>query len=418
MGKLNPLPDGLFLHPVRNERDRQNFIDFNAASNNSHEGATCDCLLHYHPYTTGDDFWIIEDQANGQVVSTTCLLPWQANFAGIDMKIAQLEMVVTHRDYRGRGLVRSQINHFHQVVKERNFDLSIIWGIPYFYRQFGYTYTIEGDTCEVLSPWQIPDSLPGDTADLRLRPADPGDVVNLVSLYQQANKELDFSIDRDPTYWRYLMNARYPIQMVEEKVSGKNLGYVILKQRDDEAIIYENSLISPQVAGTLLKLLKSSTQQAIIIRWPGENLLAKLARNLGSQTRYDSQWLVRIPEIPSFIKKISPLLDTRLSGAEYRGLTTAMIINLYQEAFEIQIVDGKVEKILSIGFRDYSMGADGGDICLPGDAFIRLVTGFKSIAQLRDAWPDIYIKPQFRFLLEALFPPMAAYLNTPYHLFE
>lgn len=418
MCKLSHFPVGFLCHTVRNQQDRQRYIDFNATSNNFREGATCDCLLNHHPHTTGDDFWMVEDQSNGQVVSTTCLLPWNANFSGIDLKIAQLEMVVTHRAYRGRGLVRTQIDQFHQVIKERHFDLSIIWGIPYFYRQFGYTYTIEGDACEVLSPWQIPDSLPGGFADIRLSPATPKDISILVSLYKQANNSLDFSIHRDPAYWQYLMVARHPILMVEDNNSGKNLGYVILKQRPEEVIIYENSLSSHWVAGALLKQLKLFSNQPIIIRWPEESLLVKFARSLGSQTRYDSQWLVRIPEIPGFIQKMKPLLESRLSEAQCQDLTTTIIINLYQEAYEIQIVDGKLKTIKSIGFRDYSMGTDGGDLCLPGDAFVRLITGFKSLDQLREAWPDVFIKPQARFLLKILFPPMKSYLNTPYHLFE
>jgi hypothetical protein len=61
------------------------------------------------------------------------------------------------------------------------------------------------------------------------------------------------------------------------------------------------------------------------------------------------------------------------------------------------------------------MGADGGDIQIPPEAFVRLVTGFRGLDDLSDAWPDILVKPPARPLVEVLFPRLAAYIYTPYH---
>jgi GNAT superfamily N-acetyltransferase len=121
------LPGNLTLRSVKNQEDRERFAAFNAAHNNWFEGATSACLLNYHPYMGDHCFWFIEDDRSKQVVSTTCLIPWECNYIGIKLKVAQLEMVLTHPNYRNRGLVRTQINHFHQIVDERQFDVCIIW---------------------------------------------------------------------------------------------------------------------------------------------------------------------------------------------------------------------------------------------------------------------------------------------------
>ena len=151
------LDNNLVLRSLRGDADKERFAVFNTAFNNPFEGATCSCLMHHHPETTLDDYWLVEDPSSGEVVSTTCLLPWVCRFDGIDLRVAQLEMVLTHPAYRSRGLVRAQIKHFEQVVLERGYDLSIISGIPYYYRQFGYAYAIDGDRCEALPVWKIPD---------------------------------------------------------------------------------------------------------------------------------------------------------------------------------------------------------------------------------------------------------------------
>ena len=113
----------------------------------------------------------MEDDTTHKIVSTTCLIPWNLCFAGLDLRAAQLEMVLTHPDYRGRGLVRKQIARYEQAAAERGYDLNIIWGIPYYYRQFGYAYTIEGGTFESLPAWNIPVDAVGVGLAIRLRPA-------------------------------------------------------------------------------------------------------------------------------------------------------------------------------------------------------------------------------------------------------
>ncbi len=67
-----------------------------------------------------------------------------------------LEMVVTHPDYRRRGLVRALIERFHRVTAERGFDLCFIEGIPYYYRQFGYTYAVDHRSYDALAASAIP----------------------------------------------------------------------------------------------------------------------------------------------------------------------------------------------------------------------------------------------------------------------
>ena len=57
------------------------------------------------------------------------------------------------------------------------------------------------------------------------------------------------------------------------------------------------------------------------------------------------------------------------------------------------------------GFVDASMGAaDAGDLLIPPDAFVRLVMGFRGIEELRDAWPELHVRPAAAELVDALFP--------------
>jgi len=54
-------------------------------------------------------------------------------------------------------------------------------------------------------------------------------------------------------------------------------------------------------------------------------------------------------------------------------------------------------------------------LCIPPEAFLRLVTGYRGLEELRDAWPDIILHPEVAPLIEVLFPRLKSYLYTPYH---
>jgi hypothetical protein len=60
------------------------------------------------------------------------------------------------------------------------------------------------------------------------------------------------------------------------------------------------------------------------------------------------------------------------------------------------------------------MGADGGDLCIPPEAFVRLVIGYRALDELRDAWPDIVWRDSSRHWLDVLFPKMDSWLRMPY----
>ena len=411
------LGNNMVMRPVADEGDIERFVAFNTQYNNLNEGQTCDCVMRHHPGVSREDFWLVEDESRGEIVSTTCLIPWTCRYADTVLRVAMLEMVLTHPAYRGQGLVRKQIQHFLHEVNASGFDLSIIWGIPYYYRQYGYGYCLDGDAYESLPAWQVPANPTGRENPYRLRPASVEDIPLLTGFYQCTSQPLQIWITRDAQYWDYLLRwAGLPVAVIEDKASGAAAGYVAYTRStaDRSVSILESSVANAGVGWALLRLLKADNQGEIRVAWPENNILAQLARSLGSRP-VGGQWLLRIPDMPRFLEKIAPELEKRLAASAWQGLTTDLIINFYREAFKLRFVAGKLAGVEALGFVDTSMGADGGHLCIPPDAFLRLAFGYRSLEQLADTWPDMVIKPEVRHLVESLFPRMTSYLHTPYH---
>src|SRR5262245_4954260 len=314
------LGDGLKLRPVRDEEDAKRYIDLNAAVTN--EGMIAERLLYHHPETSYQDYLIVVDEHTGQAASTTCLLPWRCTYEDVSLDVAMLEMVVTHADYRHRGLVRTQIEYSHQMVDERGFDLSIIQGIPYYYRQYGYTYAIDHTPQVSLPTRRVPE---GPTHPYGLRPATPADSDDLKRLYDLAMAENQIYVQRSLAYWQYLLaHGPHSIRLVEDLQTGRAVGYVSLSQRDHSLSVYENSMTSYEVGLAVLRQLKAESAGEIQIVGSPANRMVRLANSLGCMPLSPYQWLWRIPDVIRFLTKLSPVLERRLADGGCTGLTAKL----------------------------------------------------------------------------------------------
>jgi hypothetical protein len=408
----------LLLRSVRDEKDIERFVSVLTRNLNIVEGMTANCLLRFHPERRLDEFQIVENTSTGEVVSTSCMFPWRLRFAGVELNVVQLEMIFTHPRYRQQGLVRRQIQRLHRIVEQRGYDLVILWGIPYYYRQFGYSYCVEGLATQSLPAWRVPDATAGGVpagAPLALRAATLSDIPRLQEFFPRSVAGLDVYLDRSTAHWRYLLeSAKFPLFVVER--AGQAAGYVVLVRNKRTAHVFESSLSDQHTALALLRNLKQDSDE-ILINWPPGTTLSRLAAELGSVLTRCTQWEFRIPSLPSFLMKIATVLEKRLAESAFRGITTDFVLNLFREAFAIRIRNGRVEEVKPTDFVDTSMGGEPGTLNIPPDAWIRLLFGDRCIGELYDSWPDIVVKPEDKALVGALFPSMNAYLDPAYHYY-
>ena len=234
-------------------------------------GLTCENLMHHHPGILRDEFVFVEDERTGEVVSTSCLLPWQCKYEDVTLNVAMLEEVGTHLDYRHRGLVRALVGQFHRNVEDRGFDFSIIWGIPYFYRQFGYTYVFDMLTADTIPAWEIPDAGKSEKSRYVLREAVLEDAEVLAGLYQRSRSSLQIYDARDLDYWKFLLKRmKYPARLIIDTITGEVVGYFCVENLEEKQGIkvFENAIFSFDAGMFVLRHLKSKYGNEIQLGWP------------------------------------------------------------------------------------------------------------------------------------------------------
>lgn len=406
------LGGNLVLRCVRDDRDVERLVDMYTRAQNAVEGRTAASLLGGHGRLRREEYLLVEDLSSGQVVSTTCLIPWTLRFCGIPLSCAQVEMVYTSPSHRNRGLVRRQFERLHTLAREAGYDILVIWGIPFYYRQFGYSYAIEGCTTETVSRSAVPAAA---GADVGFRPATAADIPALRDFYDGLASRLALRIDRGEDHWRYMIEAaRQPVLVVER--GGRQAGYLVAAPLGSSVRVLENGIADQETALGVLGALARGHGE-IVVRWPRQSPLVAALQALGSVRAMSAQWLIRIPDLPSFLAKLRPELDRRLAASAFGGADRRFLLNLYREAVSLAIRDGRVAEVQGAGPVDTSMGGSGAGLSIPPDAFVKLLLGEAGVEELYSSWPDTVVKAEDRPLVQVLFPRLDAYLSTPYHAY-
>jgi predicted acetyltransferase len=159
------------LKATRNAQDAERVATFNASV---HQDEGIDIFTRWklsgsHPTVTFSDCLYVEDTHSGEIVSSLCLIPQTWTYEGVPLHVGEVGLVGTYPDYRGRGLIRAQMDAIDRMLRAHGCLLSCIEGIPYFYKQFGYEYAIPLGSCAKLGLDQVPPLAAGQREPVTIR---------------------------------------------------------------------------------------------------------------------------------------------------------------------------------------------------------------------------------------------------------
>jgi hypothetical protein len=302
------------------------------------------------------------------------------------------------------------VGYFRRRLRDRGCHLSLIQGIPYYYRQFGYTYALPLEGGLIVNARELPSAAPRFT----FRPATIADIPHLARLYAEAMETLAISAVRNDALWRYLLG---PMQVTEsaavfwllEDGDGAPAGYLRLPDNHfgDELAVSEVSALEYDAALAALHWLVT---QAHARQLPGVRLniaasssLARLASSLGGRDLGTYAWQVHFPDPAALLRALAPTLDARLAGSPFCRWTGEVEIDLFTGGVALAIVDGRVASAEPVV-------TPAGDLRLHPDALAPLVLGWRTLDELHATYTDNYVASRWRLLVETLFPRMEGFV--------
>jgi hypothetical protein len=438
VGKLPiNLGDGLNLRRSTLQ-DADALVDFNSRIH-SDEGPdkpddrvgawAYDLLTKPHPTFKPGDFTVVEDTTNGKIVSSMNLIPQTWTYAGIPFKVGRPELVGTLIEYRKRGLIRHQFDLIHQWSAQNGDKLQAITGIPFYYRLFGYEMALNLSGGRAGYPTHIPRLKEGEEEPFHIRPATEADIPFISQLYNLGCKRSLVACEWDDVMWRYELTGKSKkhVNRVEvrviETLDGKLCGFITHDEFSwgDMMVIKQYEIIPDlhwlEVTPTVIRYLEKTYEQfqpehpehgekkpfGAFGFWLGEDHpVYHVMPDRLPRIRKPYAWYIRVPDVPDFLRLITPVLEKRLTESPLVGYTGEVKITFYRDGVHLVIDKGKLVTVEAYKPTPYGHAGNAG---FPPHTFLQLLFGYRSIEMLKASFADCWTeRDEIHILLDALFP--------------
>ncbi|WP_026370495.1 GNAT family N-acetyltransferase [Kallotenue papyrolyticum] len=393
---------------------------------------TRDLLSGRHPLIGPHDFAVVEDTRDGRIVASTCLLEQTWRYEGIATPVGRPEIVASLPGYRNRGLIRAIFELIHARSAAREHLALGITGIPYYYRQFGYEYALDLGGSRRIPLSEIPRLKEGASEPYRLRPATAAELPLVRQLYAQecagthGGDALALATQIPEEYWAWVADGQTPATnagwqtWLVVDTAEVPVGYVLTaRRRWDESLAvrscgFRRDLPLTAVWPSVLRGLAALAQELPVVR-PNTPPATRIALELGREhplyaaLNHDRSigvnppyaWYVRVPDVPRFVRHVAPALEERLSRSAVAGYSGELTLNFYRDGLRLVFEQGRLAAAEQWRTEPWGPEAQAG---FPPLVFLQLLFGHRSLAELRDAYPDVWANHEAATVLEAIFP--------------
>jgi hypothetical protein len=423
------LGEGLVLRWATTD-DAQDLADFNFKQHNDPPDGepqlwlkdwTFELLNGKHPTTGPDDFTVVVDEnKNGQIVSAAVTISQTWSYDGIPFDVGRPELIATEPEYRKRGLIKVQMDVLHRRSYSKDELVQVITGIPWFYRQFGYEMALELWGSRRIPFNKIPAIEEGKEERYELRPARLDDQVVLSKLYDIHCKNNLISCLRDDAIWKYELEPeakkggnRRNLFLVETK-DGEPIGYAEIPPLRHIALVHELAVFPGfplrEVALFVARALKHNKEKEtgkkaakvseVGFCFGSSHPVYRALNPELSQLSRPYAWYLRVADLAGFLRHIGAILESRMADGPLAGHSGQLKFNFYTKQLAMTFLNGKLTSVAPYLPEQFSDG----DAFFPGNVFLQLLFGFRSLEELKAAFPDCYTKgPESSLLLESLF---------------
>lgn len=354
------------------------------------------------PTTAGVDDWTVVCLGD-EVVSTCALFAHHLRVADTVLPVGQVEYVATAEAHQRRGLIRAQMDELHRRSAARGDLLTLITGIPHYYRRFGYGYALDWPE-RITVPLHL-DAPPG----ISVRPAAAGDLEAVATLHNRALGRAGVALQRGRQAWWWLITEgpHWNDHVLVAEAGGAVVGTVRYLQWPDEptAEVMDGAAHDVATGRALLAGVRARLGADAICAFdrPGDPFSAAL-QGMGLPTARWHPTYVRITDPVAVLRALQPVLSRRLAASPLSAEQGELVISFYTSGVRLTYGRGEVTAVEpDPGIEDPD---DSDDTGIAPDAFPALVLGRFGASGLERRVDDVLLGRD-RMLMDVLFPRMA-----------
>ena len=382
-------------------------------------GSLAETMFKHLPGMENKYWFIVEEKQTGDIISAFALIPWVWELEGIKLKVAEMGIVGTLEKYRQQGLMRILNQEFDKTLQKDNFDIAIIQGIPGFYGQFGYSYSIPLENhinlpLHTIQPKEI-------ERGCTFRLAGIEDIPFLMKEDEIYRANYSISAFRDEAHWRYMLTEGLKTEygsefwIMENKQNsekkycripedGFGTGLIISEISED---------ISIDALGNLFLFCKEKAldrdKPYIRLNLHNNSRAGRMAISMGAKEGTPYAWQIKIPEKAFFLRTIKPNLEKRITASSFSGFSDKFRLNFYKSTVDLIWKNGELISVKP------GQGECPFSFSLSDELFPILSLGYRTWQELRYIKPDIFPNSEGSALfVETLFPPSNSWIYEQY----
>jgi predicted N-acetyltransferase YhbS len=337
-----------------------------------------------------------------RVVSTATLLDEVLVLDDQPIPCGQVELVATDPAYEGRGLVRALMGWAHDRSRACGHMAQVMIGIPFFYRQFGYAYSIP------MRRWRALASRPPLDAGVTVRRATLADVPALQALEAHAQAGCRLRMAHTEPCWRWVVQREGSELWVAERDGSVVASARVVPPAEGAAL---GELAGTDAGAALTLVARTAAPDLRVQERPGTVAGDALEHHLAAADDKADWYYARIERLGPLLTHLAPMLTARLAATGLADRDHEVLLSSWRSHVRLRIGPDGVHDLVEGGpeQRPVSKGGSG----IPPDGLAPLLFGPHGALGLEQLLPDCHLGRQ-RDLMAALFPPIDADLATFY----
>ena len=150
---------------------------------------------------------------------------------------------------------------------------------------------------------------------------------------------------------------------------------------------------------------REKTLKALNFSFGSDHPLYHAIPGLLSRKRDPYAFYMRVPDLPAFLRQITPALEQRLCQSPCSGHSGELKISFYRSGVRLVFEQGRLVNVE--GWQPVIKEDEGG-AAFPNLTFLQVLFGYRSLNEIRYAYPDCWASDTARPVLEAIFPKKAS----------
>ncbi|KKK45278.1 MAG: hypothetical protein Lokiarch_10960, partial [Candidatus Lokiarchaeum sp. GC14_75] len=333
----------------------------------------------------------------------------------IILSVCEMEFVGTLEQYRGKRFIKILNELYENIMNQNGYILSVITGIPYFYRTLGYEYVSSLDDRITIPASKIPEK---KYESINIRKANSNDIPFIESKYTQFHRNFYIFNRFDPECFKFKylkdqFNSEVRSTYIFDEAGVPNNYFSFGLSYDNRNYeIYSPDLNKREMI-TLLQFIKTmgnyNENDIITLSISEHSPVFRYIISLGGTPVSTYGWQVKIPNLEKFFKLIKKIIENRVKHSEFKGLTKAIRISNYIDTIELDFDNGKIKNIeIEKEYQNPKIT----DLSIPEALLFKLLLGDRNTDEINYIIKDALVNISSKLLIEIMFPKKASLFGS------